>query len=224
MKYFLSFFLMVQFVFSQSKMKPEETEFWEPEPQLVQPGIYNSPPSDAIVLFNGSDFSKWRNEKTQGAVEWTLNSDKTMTVKPGTGSIETIEEHGSIQLHIEWKSPIDNKGEGQLRGNSGIIFQRRYEVQVLNSYQNRTYSNGQAGSIYLQHIPLVNAMDFWVTLSLSSPKERFPMIGFFGLVLISTTGAKLICTPNLLLCSPILRPTFSIILLSEIAPRVMFHG
>ena len=158
MKYFLLFFLMVHFVFSQSKMKPEETEFWEPEPQLVQPGIYNSPPSDAIVLFNGSDFSKWRNEKTQGAVEWTLNSDKTMTVKPGTGSIETIEEHGSIQLHIEWKSPIDNKGEGQLRGNSGVIFQRRYEVQVLNSYQNRTYSNGQAGSIYLQHIPLVNAM------------------------------------------------------------------
>ena len=65
---------------------------------------------------------------------------------------------GSIQLHIEWKSPIDNKGEGQLRGNSGIFFQRRYEVQVLNSYQNRTYSNGQAGSIYKQYAPLVNAM------------------------------------------------------------------
>ena len=149
---------MVHFVFSQSKMKPEETEFWEPEPQLVQPGIYNAPPSDAIVLFDGSDFSKWRNEQTQGAVKWTLNPDKTMTVKPGTGSIETIEEHGSIQLHIEWKSPIDNKGEGQLRGNSGIFFQRRYEVQVLNSYQNRTYSNGQAGSIYKQYAPLVNAM------------------------------------------------------------------
>jgi len=158
MKSFLLFFLMIHFVFSQSKMKPEDTEFWEPEPQLVQPGIYNAPPSDAIVLFDGSDFSKWRNEQTQGAVEWTLNPDKTMTVKPGTGSIETTEEHGSIQLHIEWKSPIDNKGEGQLRGNSGIFFQRRYEVQVLNSYQNRTYSNGQAGSIYKQYAPLVNAM------------------------------------------------------------------
>ena len=122
MKSFLLFFLMVHFVFSQSKMKPEETEFWEPEPQLVQPGIYNSPPSDAIVLFDGSDFSKWRNEQTQAAVEWTLNPDKTMTIKPGTGSIETTEEHGSIQLHIEWKSPIDSKGEGQLRGNSGIFF------------------------------------------------------------------------------------------------------
>ena len=155
--FFITFF-NGSFVFSQNKMKPEETEFWEPEPQLVQPGIYNAPPSDAIVLFDGSDFSKWRNEQTQGAVKWTLNPDKTMTVKPGTGSIETIEEHGSIQLHIEWKSPIDNKGEGQLRGNSGIFFQRRYEVQVLNSYQNRTYSNGQAGSIYKQYAPLVNAM------------------------------------------------------------------
>tara|TARA_B110000305_G_C19318572_1_gene577734 strand:- start:649 stop:1176 length:528 start_codon:yes stop_codon:yes gene_type:complete len=81
-----------------------------------------------------------------------------MTVKPTTGGIETIEEHGSIQLHVEWKSPTVIKGEGQGRGNSGIIFQRRYEVQVLDSYQNRTYSNGQAGSIYKQYIPLVNAM------------------------------------------------------------------
>ena len=67
-----------------------------------------------------------------------------MTVKPRTGGIETIEEHGSIQLHIEWKSPTVIKGEGQGRGNSGILFQRRYEVQILDSYQNRTYSNGQA--------------------------------------------------------------------------------
>jgi hypothetical protein len=81
-----------------------------------------------------------------------------MTVKPGKGGIETIDEHGSVQLHIEWKSPTVIKGEGQGRGNSGIFFQRRYEIQVLDSYQNRTYSNGQAGSIYKQYIPLVNAM------------------------------------------------------------------
>ena len=81
-----------------------------------------------------------------------------MTVKPRSGGIETRDEHGSIQLHIEWKSPTEIKGEGQGRGNSGILFQRRYEVQVLDSYQNRTYSNGQAGSIYKQSIPLVNAM------------------------------------------------------------------
>jgi hypothetical protein len=158
MKYFIIFFLVTQFVFGQSKMIPEETEVWEPEPKVVQPGVFLSPPSDAIILFDGTDFSKWRSERTQGDVEWTLNPDKSMTVKPGKGGIETIDEHGSVQLHIEWKSPTVIKGEGQGRGNSGIFFQRRYEIQVLDSYQNRTYSNGQAGSIYKQYIPLVNAM------------------------------------------------------------------
>ena len=89
-----------------------------------------------------------------------------MTVKPGTGGISTRDEHGSIQLHIEWKTPKIIKGEGQYRGNSGVFFQRRYEVQILDSYNNRTYSNGQAGSIYLQHVPLVNATlppDTWQT-------------------------------------------------------------
>ena len=158
MKYFIIFFLVTQFVFGQSKMKPEETEVWEPEPKVVQPGVFLSPPSDAIILFDGTDFSKWRSVRTKGDVEWTLNPDKSMTVKPGKGGIETIDEHGSVQLHIEWKSPTVIKGEGQGRGNSGIFFQRRYEIQVLDSYQNRTYSNGQAGSIYKQYIPLVNAM------------------------------------------------------------------
>ena len=128
------------------------------EPRLVVPGDFSSPPSDAIVLFDGKDFLKWKHSKTGKPVKWTLNSDKSMTVKPGTGSIETINEHKSVQLHIEWKSPIENKGEGQTRGNSGIFFQGRYEVQVLNSYQNKTYPDGQAGSIYKQHIPLVNSM------------------------------------------------------------------
>ncbi|GIS21950.1 MAG: hypothetical protein CM15mP122_4560 [Bacteroidota bacterium] len=86
-----------------------------------------------------------------------LNDDKSMTVNEGSGSIETKLEHGSIQLHVEWKIPEKVKGEGQLRGNSGIYLQRRYEVQVLDSYNNRTYSNGQAASIYKQSMPLVNA-------------------------------------------------------------------
>ena len=158
MKYFMTFFFVAQFVFTQSNMKPEETEVWEPEPKIVQPGVFTQPPSDAIILFDGTNFSKWRNERSQGTVQWTLNPDKSMTVKPGSGGIETIEEHGSVQLHIEWKSPTLIKGEGQGRGNSGIFFQRRYEIQVLDSYQNRTYSNGQAGSIYKQSIPQVNAM------------------------------------------------------------------
>ena len=158
MKYLIILVLATQFSLAQNQMKPEETEVWDPEPAVVQPGVYTAPPSDAIVLFDGSDFSKWRNERTREKVLWTLNPDKSMTVNPGTGGIETIEDHGSIQLHIEWKSPTVIKGEGQGRGNSGILFQRRYEVQVLDSYQNRTYSNGQAGSIYKQYIPLVNAM------------------------------------------------------------------
>lgn len=158
MYYFLLSILFVNLAFAQERMKPEETEVWEPEPRLVFPGVLNSPPSDAEILFDGTNFSKWRHESTKGEVQWTLNPDKTMTVKPRTGSIETINEHGSIQLHLEWKSPTILKGEGQGRGNSGIIFQRRYEVQILDSYNNRTYSNGQASAIYKQHIPLVNAV------------------------------------------------------------------
>lgn len=158
MKYFLSLLLVGQIAFAQERMKPEETEVWEPEPQVIQPGIFTAPPSDAIVLFDGTDLLKWRSERNKEAATWTINPDKSMTVKPRSGGIETRDEHGSIQLHIEWKSPTEIKGEGQGRGNSGILFQRRYEVQVLDSYQNRTYSNGQAGSIYKQSIPLVNAM------------------------------------------------------------------
>ena len=157
MKKFIFLFFFTSVLFAQQNMKPEETEVWEPEPKVVTPGILFSPPSDAIILFDGSDFSKWQHQNSKNPVQWTLNSDKSMTVKPGTGSINTIEEHGSIQLHLEWKTPNVIKGEGQGRGNSGIYFQRRYEVQVLDSYENRTYSNGQASSIYKQYIPLVNA-------------------------------------------------------------------
>ena len=158
MKYLFICLLVVNVLFAQEKMKPEDTEVWEPEPKVVSPGVFYSPPSDAEVLYDGTNFSKWWHEKSRVEVQWKMNPDKSMTVKPGTGSIETINEHGSIQLHIEWKSPTIIKGEGQGRGNSGIIFQRRYEVQVLDSYNNRTYSNGQASSIYKQYIPLVNAM------------------------------------------------------------------
>lgn len=160
MKYnliFLALFLLSK-INAQKKAESEEKKLNNPEPKLVVPGNFSSAPSDAVVLFDGKDFSRWQHSKTKQPVEWLLNSDKSMTIKPGTGSIETKEEHGSVQLHIEWKSPIENKGEGQTRGNSGIIFQARYEVQVLNSYLNSTYPDGQAGSIYSQHVPLVNAM------------------------------------------------------------------
>ena len=137
--------------------KPEETEVWEPEPKAVSFKA-NNVPSDAIVLFDGSNLDAWESFNNEGQpADWVLNEDSSMTVKPGSGDIRTKERFGSIQLHLEWKAPGVIEGEGQGRGNSGVFFQNRYEVQILDSYQNRTYSNGQATSIYKQHIPLVNA-------------------------------------------------------------------
>ena len=156
MIYLITFFLISNIIFSQDKKISDQSEIWEPEVKIVDPYEFDGVPGDAIILFNGSDFSKWKSERNNQEVKWFLNSDKSMTLRPGTGGIQTVEEHGSIQLHIEWKSPTKIIGDGQYRGNSGIFFQRRYELQILDSYQNRTYSNGQAGSIYKQHTPLVN--------------------------------------------------------------------
>lgn len=132
------------------------TELWKPVPKMVAAGNFSTPPSDAIVLFDGSDLSQWVNATNGEPAHWNIDSDGSMTVKQ-KGGIETKEEFGSIQLHIEWRTPKVVKGKGQGRGNSGVFFQKAYEVQVLDSYNNRTYSNGQAASIYKQSIPLVNA-------------------------------------------------------------------
>ncbi len=134
---------------------PEDTEVWEPEPRIVEPGVDAAPPSDAIVLFNGSDLSAWSREDGTDA-GWLLE-DGAMTIVAGAGTIRTREGFGDIQLHIEWRSPAEVAGDGQGRGNSGIFLMERYELQILDSHDNRTYSNGQAGSVYKQHIPLVNA-------------------------------------------------------------------
>ena len=109
---FLALFLLSK-INAQKTNESEEKKLNNPEPKLVVPGNFSSAPSDAVVLFDGKDFSRWQHSKTKQPVEWLLNSDKSMTIKPGTGSIETKEEHGSVQLHIEWKSPIENKGEGK---------------------------------------------------------------------------------------------------------------
>lgn len=134
-----------------------KTEFWEPLPVLVTPGKTNSDaPSDAIVLYNGKNVSKWEKEKG-GAPGWKIDKDGALTVVKGSGNIATKEAFGNCQLHIEWREPAVIAGSSQTRGNSGIFFMGRYELQVLDSYNNPTYVNGQAGSIYKQHIPLVNA-------------------------------------------------------------------
>ncbi len=147
--------LFVLSAFGQVQKNPESTELWSPVPPVVTPGEGTKPPSDAIVLFDGTNLNEWTNSKGEPA-GWTV-ADGCMTVKNGTGSIKTKRGFGDCQLHIEWRTPAEVKGEGQGRGNSGIFLQDRYELQVLDSYNNSTYSNGQAGSIYKQSIPLVNA-------------------------------------------------------------------
>lgn len=158
---FLAFlFLAVNIGFAQQQdMKPEDTEVWDPVPEKVDPNGFNdkAPPSDAIVLFDGSSLDEWESAEEGGsAAEWEISGDH-MTVAPGTGGIRTKQGFGSVQLHVEWRSPDEIEGDGQGRGNSGIFLQSTYELQVLDSYNNETYSNGMAGSIYKQHIPLVNA-------------------------------------------------------------------
>jgi hypothetical protein len=134
---------------------PEITEIWEPQPPVVQPVEVNGePPEDAIILFDGTSLDNW--ERRDGSdVLWTLG-DGYMTVTPRTGDITSKQKFKDIQLHIEWRAPEVINGEGQGRGNSGIFLQERYEVQVLDNWENLTYSNGMTGSIYKQHIPLAN--------------------------------------------------------------------
>jgi len=140
---------------AQELMDPKETEVWEPVPKIVEPGEYGQPPSDAIVLFDGSDLSEWT-DKNGDEAKWNINNN-ALTVVPGSGDITTLKSFGDCQLHIEWKAPEHIVGKGQGRGNSGIFLMGLYELQVLDSYNNMTYPNGQAGSIYKRHIPMVNA-------------------------------------------------------------------
>ncbi len=124
----------------------------EKEPAIVDAG---PPPSDAVVLFDGKDLSKWK-AQNGGEPKWKLLGDGAMEVTGG-GSIMTKEEFGDCQLHVEWATPSVVKGDSQGRGNSGVYLQGRYEIQVLDSYNNKTYFNGQAGAFYLHSAPLVNA-------------------------------------------------------------------
>ena len=163
-----------------NKSKPwEATEVWEPVPNKVTPGIYQAAPSDATILFGGSDLSQWRKPKnnygvnmeqiepmckqlytidwsTRPEADWILR-DGQLIVNQGKGGIETAEAYGDVQLHIEWLAPVDPLKESQQYSNSGIFFMGLYEIQILNNYDNKTYVNGQASSVYKQHKPLVNA-------------------------------------------------------------------
>ncbi|MFW6352246.1 MAG: 3-keto-disaccharide hydrolase [Bacteroidota bacterium] len=176
-KFFSLLFVFTIFItLTMEAQKPEHevTEVWEPVPEVVTPGVGTSAPSDAIVLFDGSNFDQW--EKTDGSeVEWTLG-EGAMTVKPKTGDIQTRQGFGDMQLHLEWRTPAEVKGEGQGRGNSGVFLMGRYEIQVLDNYENETYPNGQAASVYKQSIPLVNACrkpGEWQTYDIIFTAPRF---------------------------------------------------
>ncbi len=153
-------------IFAQesAKPKPQDTEVWEPVPKVVTPGATaTAPPSDAIILFGGKNEDEWVSAQDKSPAKWIV-SDGVLTVNKahGVGNIETKRTFKNYQLHIEWKIPENITGSDQARGNSGVFLASTgpgddgYELQVLDSYNNKTYVNGQAGSIYKQGIPLVN--------------------------------------------------------------------
>lgn len=159
------------------QMEPAETEFYEPEPEVIESGedIFIDAPSDAIILFDGTDLDQWESVDG-GDAEWEIGEDGAVTVVPGTGNIQTKESFGDVQLYIEWRSPMNMEHKGQDRGNSGIYLQKQYEVQVLDAHQNPTYINGMAGSIYKQTSPLVNPTKKpgeWESYNISYKAPRF---------------------------------------------------
>ncbi len=141
----------------QEPSTPEETEVYQPVPPVVAPRGQNGAPSDALVLFDGSGFEEWIMTRDSSEVIWHLNKDGSMTVRDTAGDIQTKRNFGDLQLHLEWRSPADIQGAGQSRGNSGVFLNNLYEVQVLDNNDNKTYVNGQVGSVYKQHIPLAMA-------------------------------------------------------------------
>ena len=145
--------------------KPEDTEVWTPEPKVVTPAAEcGKPPSDAIVLFDGKNLDEWvsAQDRSQPA-KWNV-ADGIATVAKSTGNIETKRTFHNYQFHMEWRTPENITGSGQARGNSGLFLASTgpgdagYELQVLDSYNNKTYVNGMAGSIYKQSIPLAKPM------------------------------------------------------------------
>jgi len=157
-----------------------DRQSFEPVPALVTVPADSAIPSDALVLFDGSDLSAWRHIRSGEEPQWRIEDDGSVTIVPGTGSIETRQAFGDMQLHIEWRTNPVIDGDGQQRGNSGIFLQSLYEVQILDSWENPTYVNGQAGSVYLQAPPLVNAArppGAWQSYDLLYTAPRFSASG-----------------------------------------------
>lgn len=144
-----------------SHPRPQDTEVWTPVPPIVTPGATDAQaPSDAVVLFNGRNLDQWVTARDKSPARWVV-ANGIVTVNKPSGDIETKRSFGNYQLHVEWRIPADITGEGQDRGNSGVYLAITpaggYELQVVDSYNNKTYVNGQAASVYKQYAPLVNA-------------------------------------------------------------------
>lgn len=151
-------------------LQPEASGTWHvhdglrPQPRVVTPGTFSTPevagkaPSDAIILFDGTNTDKWHSgSKVDEPCKWTIDDKKDLISVAKAGYIFTKEEFGDFQLHVEWASPNPPHGDSQGRGNSGVFLHGKYEIQVLDCYNNPTYADGSAGSVYGQHPPLVNA-------------------------------------------------------------------
>lgn len=155
--------LLTSSLLSQQKAKPEDTEFYTPVPKVVDPGKpFGGVPSDAVVLFDGTNLSQWVSaaDSTKPA-GWDLVNG-VLRVNKKAGDIRTKKSFGDYQLHLEWQVPQNITGSGQARGNSGIflasVFDGGYELQILDNYNNSTYTNGQVGSVYKQYVPLANPL------------------------------------------------------------------
>ncbi len=166
MKRYFLFTLLAGAAFAtqaQEKPKHEDTEFYTPVPVVVTPGATNTTaPSDAIILFDGKNLDQWISVNDKGPAKWIVKKG-VVTVDKKTGNIETKKSFQNYQLHLEWLIPSNITGEGQSRGNSGLFLasigpsDAGYELQIMDSYNNKTYTNGQAASVYKQTTPLVNA-------------------------------------------------------------------
>lgn len=155
--------LVVGAACAQEATKPQDTEQWDPKLAVVTPGKSDgAPPSDAVVLFDGRNLDEWVATRDRGPAKWKV-ADGLLTVNKLAGNIETKRSFRNYQLHLEWRVPTGTTGSGQARGNSGVFLASTgggddgYEIQILDSYRNETYVNGQAASIYKQAPPLVNA-------------------------------------------------------------------
>ncbi|MBU2997666.1 DUF1080 domain-containing protein [Cellulophaga baltica] len=160
---------------------PKETEVYVPVPPVVSVKESNGVPSDAITLFDNDNLDEWVSVNDNSKiVDWTINADSSFTIKSITGNIRTIKEFGDIQLHLEWKSPIDNASNVGQEVDSGVFLQGRYEIQILDNTSNTNFTNGFVASVYKQQIPLVKAtmpMGKWNTFDIVYHAPEFDKRG-----------------------------------------------